>query len=135
MSGVFFDTNVLIYTLAQGDRRQPIALDLLTRGGTISVQVLNEFATVSRRKLGLSWAEVSQALAAIRRLCAPPTPLTVRTHEVGLQLADRYQLSLYDALITAAALEAGCVTLLSEDMHHGLVIDGQLTVHNPFLEA
>lgn len=123
---------MLLYTLALGDRRQPIALDLLTQGGAISVQVLNEFATVARRKMGLSWTELADALMSLRRLCAPPVPLTVAIHELGLQLAERYQLSLFDALIVAAALEVGCDTLLSEDMHHGLVIDGRLTVHDPF---
>ena len=80
MSKAFLDANVVLYTLAEGDPRQPIALDHLAQGGTISVQVLNEFATVARRKLKLSWPEVVKALAAVRALCprrsrslSPPT--------------------------------------------------------------
>lgn len=132
MSGVFFDSNVLLYTLAAGDPRAAVAANLLLGGGTISVQVLNEVANVARRKLKLSWAEVSEALAAMRVLCAVPTPLTLATHEEALALAERYQFSLYDALIVASALEAGCTTLLSEDLHDGLIVADRLTVQNPF---
>ena len=132
MSGAFFDSNVLLYTLAQGDPRQPVATRLLETGGSVSVQVLNEFANVARRKIKLSWAEVTAALAALRVLCAPPLPVTLALHEAALTLAERYQFTLYDALIVAAALEAGCATLLSEDLHHGLVIADRLTIHNPF---
>lgn len=135
MSGAFLDSNVLLYTLAAGDRRQPIAVDLLTKGGAISVQVLNEVANVARRKLGLSWTEVADALASLRQLCSPPAPLTLSTHEAAVAIAERHQIALYDALIVAAALEAGCATLLSEDLHHGLVIEGRLTVQNPFREV
>ena len=132
MSGVFFDSNVLLYTLAHGDPREPVASRLLATGGSVSVQVLNEFANVARRKIKLSWAEVTAALAAVRALCAPPLPLTLAIHEAALTLAERHQFSLYDALIVAAALEAGCATLLSEDLHHGLVVADRLTIRNPF---
>ena len=132
MSKAFLDTNVVLYTLAEGDPRQPIALDRLTQGDTISVQVLNKFATVARRKLKLSWQEVSKALAAVRALCPPPVPLTLATHEAALALASQHSVSLYDALIVASALESGCDTLLSEDIQHGRVIDARLTISNPF---
>lgn len=132
MSAVFFDSNVLIYTLAEGDPRQGVATGLLARGGTLSVQVLNEFANVAHRKLKLSWPEVDQALAALRAFCPPPLPLTAATHEAALALAARYGFAFYDALIAASALEAGCPTLLSEDLQDGQTIEGRLTVHNPF---
>lgn len=132
MSGVFFDSNVLLYTLAADDPRAAIAAALLGRGGIVSVQVLNEFANVASRKLKLSWAEVSEALALLRILCAPPLPLTVATHEAALAVAARYRFSFYDALIVASALEADCTTLFSEDMQDGQVIDGRLTIQNPF---
>ena len=132
MTKAFLDTNVVLYTLAEGDPRQPIALDRLAQGGTISVQVLNEFATVARRKLKLSWPEVAKALAAVRALCPPPVPLTLATHEAALALASQHSFSLYDALIVASALDAGCDILLSEDMQHGRVIDARLTITNPF---
>ena len=132
MTKVFLDTNVVLYTLAEGDPRRPIARTRLAQGGTISVQVLNKFATVARRKLKLSWPEVYKALAVVRTLCPPPVPLTLATHEAALALASQHSFSLYDALIVASALEAGCDTLLSEDMQHGRVIDARLTITNPF---
>ena len=128
----FLDTNVLLYATLQPDPRSEAARALLARRGTISVQVLNEFANVASRKLRRSWPEITQALAAIRMLCPPPLPLTLATHEAGIAIAGRTGYQLYDALIIAAALEAGCATLFSEDFHNGQVIDGRLTIRNPF---
>ena len=100
----------------------------------ISVQVLNEFASVARRKLKFSWLEITTALAALRELCAAPVPLTVATHDAAAALAARYGFAFYDAVIVASALEAGCTTLMSEDMQDGLVVEARLTVRNPFLQ-
>jgi predicted nucleic acid-binding protein len=135
VSAAFLDSNILLYTLAEGDPREAVAAALLARGGVISVQVLNEFAAVARRKLRLSWPEVVEALAALRALCPAPRPLTLATHEAALGLADRYGFQIYDALIVAAALEAGCATLFSEDLQDGQVIEGRLTIRNPFAAA
>lgn len=60
-------------------------------------------------------------------------PLSVAVHEAGLTLAERYTLSVYDAMIVASALDAGCDTLWSEDMQSGMVFDDRLRVVNPFL--
>lgn len=53
-------------------------------------------------------------------------------HKDGLRLARRYRLSVYDGMIVAAALTANCDILYSEDMHHGLIVDGRLQIVNPF---
>jgi predicted nucleic acid-binding protein len=129
----FFDTNVLVYVVGQADERTTKAEALLANGGVISVQVLNELASVSHRKLGMSWEETTDALAAIQVLCPAPLPLTTQTHDAGLRLASRYHCSVYDALIAAAALEAECSILYSEDFQDGQMIEGRLTVRNPFL--
>ncbi len=128
----FFDTNVLVYLVGQQDERTALAEALVAGGGVVSVQVLNELAAVARRKLGLNWEEVGEALAALRVLCPSPVPLTIETHEAGLRIAAQYQLHIYDALVVAAALEARCTTLYSEDLQDGQVIDGCLTIRNPF---
>jgi predicted nucleic acid-binding protein len=128
----FFDTNILIYAVMGGDPRSVIANDALAQGGTISVQVLNEFTNVARRKYRRSWPEIIGALADIRALCSPPLPLTAATHERAVALAAAHSLAFYDALIIASALGAGCNTLLSEDMQHGQVIDGRMIIRNPF---
>jgi len=128
----FFDTNVLVYVVGQEDERTALAEALVAGGGVVSVQVLNELAAVARRKLGLTWEEVGAALAAIRVLCPSPVPLTIETHEAGLRIAAQYQFHIYDALVAAAALEAACTRRYSEDLQDGQVIDGCLTIRNPF---
>lgn len=128
----FFDTNVLVYIVGQTDERTPAAEALVAGGGVVSVQVLNELASVARRKLRMTWEDIQEALAAIRVLCPAPVPLTIETHEAGLRIAAEYQLHIYDALVAAAALEARCKTLYSEDLQDGQVIDGRLTIRNPF---
>jgi predicted nucleic acid-binding protein len=129
----FFDTNVLVYIVGQKDERTAKAEALVANGGVVSVQVLNELASVSHRKLGMSWEEIGGALAAIRDLCPSPIPLTLDTHGAGLRIAAKYGFPFYDALIAAAALEAQCTTLYSEDFQDGQLLDGRLTVRNPFV--
>ncbi len=131
----FLDTNILIYAVAQGDPHAGRAAELLRAGGAISVQVLNEFADVARRKLGWSWPEIADAVAAIRVLCPDPHPIGVVTHEAALAIAARDGFAFYDCLLIASALEIGCDTLLSEDMQDGRVIAGSLTIRNPFAPA
>jgi predicted nucleic acid-binding protein len=130
----FFDTNVLIYAFAKDDRRTVIAEALLAGGGKLSVQTLNEFVAVAVRKLAMPWNEVLEALSALRVLCPSPVPVTLRTHEGALRIIERYGYHIYDSLVIAAALEAGCGTLFSEDLHDGQIIDG-LTIRNPFAEV
>jgi len=131
MTGSFLDSNVVLYLASEDGRRADCVEQLLRAGGAISVQVLNEAANVARRKFGMSWAETRDFLAGLRGLVAV-LPVTVETHEIGLMLAERYRLAIYDAMIAAAALIAGCDTLWSEDMDHGLLIDGRLRILNPF---
>jgi predicted nucleic acid-binding protein len=129
----FFDTNVLIYAVAQDDPRSTQAEELLASGGMLSVQILNEFASVARRRILMSWSEVTEALDAFRVLCPSPLPITVAMHEAALKIAATHGYNIYDALVVSAALEAGCTTLYSEDLHGGQTIEGQLTIRNPFL--
>lgn len=133
MSGAefFFDTNVILYLLSADAAKADRAEELLAIGGIISVQVLNEFAAAASRKLRMTWPEIREVLAQVRVVC-PVEPVTVDTHDKALQLAERYGLSTYDALIVAAALMAGCTTLYSEDMQDGQVIERHLTIRNPF---
>ena len=128
----FLDTNVFVYAIVQHDPRSHHAEELIAEGGRVSVQVLNEFVSVARRKIRMPWREVREALDAIRILCPSPVPVTMDTHEIALRIAEEHSVSIYDALIAAAALEAKCVTLYSEDLQDGRVIDDQLTIRNPF---
>lgn len=134
MGGRFVDTNVLLY-LASGDAEKADRAEaVLAQGGTISVQVLNETANVLRRKMRLSWPDTRLFLDMVRALLTVE-PVTQATHETGLRVSERYGLSIYDAMIVAAALMAGCDILISEDMQDGLFIDECLRVVNPFCES
>ena len=107
----FFDTNILIYVFAAGDRRSDVV----------------------RRKLSWEWTQVDAALAVISELMWAARPLTADIHTHAVKLARGSTLSFYDALVIAAAADAGCRVLLTEDLQHGRKFDA-VTVENPFLE-
>lgn len=128
----FFDTNILIYAVAKNDPRATRAEALLASGGIISVQSLNEFVSVARRKLDMPWKEIKEYLDLICILCPKPVSISLNTHKGALALAEKYGYSIYDALVASAALESGCKTLYSEDLQDGQIINRQLTIRNPF---
>jgi predicted nucleic acid-binding protein len=131
MAREFLDSNVLVYAFTT-DPRAAAAQVLLERGCVISVQGLNEFANVARRKLGKSWEEIGDALAAIRVACPTVLAIDIDTHADALRVAERHGYAFFDALIIASALQAGSDTLWSEDMQDGMVVDGRLRIANPF---
>ena len=110
------------------------AQQAILAGGVISVQVLNEFAAVLRRKFKRDWDEVAQAVADVRITLDPVRPISVETHAAAVDLARRHGFSFYDSLIVASALEAKCDTLLTEDLQAGRTIQG-LTIVNPFIRS
>jgi predicted nucleic acid-binding protein len=134
MSGAdtFFDTSVLLYLLSEDAQKADCVEELLEKSGSVSVQVLNEFTVVAKRKLGMSFAEIREILATVRSIC-PVHSLTVETHDRAVDIAERYKFSVYDSVIVASALLAGCKVLYAEDLQHLQVIDEQLTIVNPFL--
>lgn len=129
-SEIAFDSNVILYLTSSDEIKAGLAEGLLKGGGFVSVQVLNEVVTVSRRKFRMSWPEVHEMLSAIRAACTT-AGVSVQAHERGLRIAERYGYQVYDSIIVAAAIEAGCSTLYSEDMQDGQVVD-RLTIRNPF---
>ena len=131
MAGSFIDTNVLIYFASRDAAKADRAETIIRDGGIVSVQVLNEFANVARRKMRLSWTETHDLLSVIRALLAVHD-VTTEIHEIGLSLAERHEFSVYDALIVASALHAKCDTFWSEDMQHGMLIENRLSIVNPF---
>jgi len=128
---VFFDTNVMLYLLSEDHAKADRAEALLASGGVISVQVLNEFASVASRKLGMSWPEIHEVLETIRQLCRVD-PLLVATHDRALEISERYGFSIEVSLIVASALGAECDLLLTEDLQDDQRIDDRLLVKNPF---
>jgi predicted nucleic acid-binding protein len=131
MPGSFFNTNVLIYIASSDPMKADQAEAIVGSGGAISVQVLNELANVARRKMRMSWQDTHAFLSLLRGLLTVHS-VAVETHDTVLALAERYNLSIYDAMIVASALDADCDTLWSEDMQHGMMLDGRLRIVNPF---
>lgn len=127
----FVDTNVLLYLISADAAKATLVEPLLAGRIIVSVQVLNEFANVARRKHALPWPVLTEVLTDILHF-AEVRPLTLDIHLRGRALAERYGFSVYDALIVAAALEADCDTLLSEDLQHGQRVEKVLTIRNPF---
>jgi predicted nucleic acid-binding protein len=131
---VTIDTNIAIYALAQGDKA-PVAKSMLVASDFLSTQVLNEFAASSRRKLRREWSDIANDLDILRNSVGQVVPIPEESNRDALRLAARYQLNFYDAVMIAVALANGATTLFSEDMQHGMVIDGKLIITNPFLAA
>jgi predicted nucleic acid-binding protein len=126
----FFDTNVLLYLLSKDAAKADRAEALLASGGIVSVQVLNEFASVASRKLAMTISEIREILSIIRAICVVK-PLDIETHELGLDMVERHRFSIYDGMIIAAAVRAGCIILYTEDLQQGQMIE-KLQIRNPF---
>jgi len=133
----FLDTNVLVYTF---DPRQPLkqqrALELVTEAlqgrGIISFQVVQEFLNVASRRFvqPFSAADCRDYLDTVLEPLCEIFP-TMDLYRRAVELMERRKYGLFDSLVIASALDGGCRTLYSEDLHDGQVIEG-LTISNPF---
>ena len=130
-SSQFIDTNILLYLLYSDEKKANRSEEIIAAGGVISVQVLNEFVNVARKRLDMPWSEIRVFLTEIRVLLSV-VDLNIAVHEFGCELAERYKLSVYDAFIVSAAINSGCTNLFSEDMQHKQQFDNKLTVVNPY---
>jgi predicted nucleic acid-binding protein len=130
MSGIFLDSNVLLCLLSANAGKADTAEALLTQAPTISVQVLSEITSVCLHKLKMPWSEITDLLQAVKATCRI-VPLTVETHAQAVRVARQHHVSFYDAHIVATAIASGASTLMSEDMHEGLIVQG-VRVQNPF---
>ncbi len=126
----FIDTNVIVYLASANPRKADASERILASGGVVSVQVLNEYVSVARRKLTLSWQETREVIEAVKANCEV-LPLTIHMQAEAMRLSETTLISIYDASIVAAALEAGCDAVLSEDLQHGQRF-GSLTIINPY---
>jgi len=127
----FLDTNVLLYLLSADSGKADIAEELLRKGGIISVQGLSEFTSVCTRKLKMSYGEIREILLTIN-MVLDVRDLTPAIHEAALDIAERYGYSFYDSMIMAAAINAGCSLVYTEDLQSGQHIQDSLLIVNPF---
>jgi predicted nucleic acid-binding protein len=133
MAPEFVDTDVVIYAFSD-EAKSAVARAILKRECDISVQVLNEFANVARRKLAQSWQDIRNYALWIESVCRTVHPIDLDIHQQGLALAEKHRFSIFDAMIVATALKAGATTLYSEDMQHGMLVEDRLRIINPFIE-
>lgn len=127
----FLDTNVLVYAYGEGEQAER-ALSLMAEPFTVGVQTLNEFALASRRKLQMDWRAIGSAIEQVELLAQRIVVTELHDLKRAVRLAERYGLAFFDAVMIATALTADCLTLYSEDVHHGLVIEDRMTILNPF---
>ena len=127
----FVDTNIAVYAFG-ADAKSERALASMA-GATISVQVLNEFASVCLRKLHYDRPTLDALITNIRGEVGSIVPVTEEAHDLARRIVFRYKLGFYDSVLIASALLADCDTLYSEDMQHGLLIEDQLRIINPFV--
>lgn len=132
-SVVTLDTNIAIYAMTE-NAKLVVAESALSNCEFLSVQVLNEYANATMRKRLRTATEIRDDLSVLVGVASFIAPILVNDHHDAIRIADRYQISFYDALLIAVALANGATTLYSEDMHHGLVVDAKLTIIDPFLE-
>ena len=133
----FVDTNVWVYALTTTDKpRQRQAEELLRSLDTpcINGQVLRELGRVLLQKQGIGEAAFRELIPVILSSCRLAQD-TTSTLLLASDLRERYKFAYWDSLIVAAAVDAGCNTLYTEDMQHKQVIEGRLTLINPFVAA
>lgn len=133
---LFLDSNIVLYGFSDSEiEKRDRSRSLLMRHHVwISTQVLNECANVWIRKFHQPAAKVRDSLNYLAKVAQVHT-IALDDIQRAVQLNDRYGYSFYDSLIVSTALTLGCDTLFTEDMQHGQVIEGVLTILNPFEAA
>ena len=136
---VFVDSNIFLYAFTKIDEKSKkeeiekhaIASKIILEDINISTQVINEVSSNMIRKLKFSNTEVREFVES----CYGRYNIINFSEElfiVASRVREKYKISYYDSLIVSAGLKANATILYSEDMHNGLVVNGCLTIINPF---
>lgn len=127
----FLNSNILIYLLDRDELKKDKVTLLLDPNFIISTQVVAENINICLKKLRFS---KERAFDHANFLLSKFNVITIEKtfFPLAFQLASKYQFSFWDSLIVASALQCECTQLLSEDMQHGMVIEGKLKIINPF---
>jgi len=133
-ANVFLDTNILVYSYSVNElEKRNVARNLILNNiSFISTQVLQELSNTITRKLGFSFDDAIKVVEEMSKNNNLHTNTKI-TILKACEIAARYQLSFYDSMIVAAALESNCEILYTEDMQHNQIINNTLTIINPFL--
>jgi predicted nucleic acid-binding protein len=133
-----FDTNVFIYSLdmaaarANPGGREAVSRSLIVQPSHISVQLVNEFTNIARKKLKLDYDQIHTLVEGLS-LVHEIGPISLETSALARAVAAECGYSYYDSLMLAAALAQGCTTFYTEDMQHGHRLYGRMNIVNPFL--
>lgn len=128
----FADTNIILYSIGQDTQKRNIAREIIKSRPVISTQVVNESINVCIRKLGFDRKKAYDFADSIMHY-TEVLPVDETTVRKSADIAIRYQLSNWDALIIASSILSGCEILYSEDMQHQMIVDNSLEIINPFL--
>jgi len=132
MTKCAIDTNILIYCHSDDELdKQAKARFLVNEAPTVSTQVLSEYFNVMKKKFPFTKKQIFDVCIANVELC-PIQPITLSTLHLAKRLIDSYDFQLFDSIVVASALEAGCDTLYSEDFANNMVVEKYLTIINPF---
>jgi predicted nucleic acid-binding protein len=135
INNCFIDTNIWLYAFIEADdtTKSGIARTLIQESDpVVSVQVINEVCINLLRRANFTEDQISQLIESFYEKCQV-VELTESGLLIASQLRQRYSLSFWDSTIVATALKADVSVLYSEDMQHGLTIEGRLQIRNPFL--
>jgi predicted nucleic acid-binding protein len=131
---VFIDTNILIYAYSEEEIKRERSLALIKGNNSIiSIQVINEFVNVIKKKFKKNNEEVLEALEEIEASFFIWDKFNIDLTKKAINLSEKFNYSYYDCLILAAALNSNCSIVYSEDMHHNHLIEEKLKIVNPFL--
>ena len=132
---VFLDTNLWLYALIKQDAdKQKIAKVLIQQHRIVaSSQVINEICVNLLKRGLMNETQIRQLIESFYR-DHRVVMLDSTCLDTASQLRERYRFSFWDSLIVSSALNADCITLYSEDMHHSLLVDNSLRIVNPFIQ-
>jgi len=132
MIDIALDTNILIYGHGfDSDAKMVVSVRLLGKNPVISAQVISEYLNVMKRISKNNKCELMEMCAEWLEMCRIQ-PVTLSTIYRARHLIGRYNFQMFDGIIVASALEAGCGILYSADMQDGLIVEKALTIVNPF---
>jgi len=134
---IFIDTNILINCYSEEKEKKEISLSIIneyeTKDIVISLQVINEFINVLKKKFSKKHGDIRKALDEMESSLII-WDLSIDLIRDAIRICERYQYSYYDSLIISSAIDSGCKILYSEDMQHNQLIDGKLRILNPFIK-
>jgi predicted nucleic acid-binding protein len=133
MSRIALDSNILIYNHSlDHENKRLIARDFFKENPVVSSQVISEYLNVMKRNFKMQKLELIQLCSLWLEKCSVQ-PVILSTIKLAQDLVGKYDFQVFDGIIIAAALEADCDILYSEDMQDGQIIENMLKIVNPFI--